>query len=109
MHPVVNDVVYEVEYTTPSDRWVTACIICPEVTHEGRILSTDCTTKGMVPCIKRLGRDGILDGYIHRWYLALWLTIVQIEHVTVERDILIQTKLARTVVDHDISHRISTE
>ena len=109
MYPVVNDVVHEVEYTTPSDRWVTACIIRPEVAHEGRILSTDCTTKGMVPSIESLGRDGILDGYIHRRHLALWLTIVQIEHVAVERDILIQTKLARAVVNHDVTYRITTE
>ena len=109
MYPVVNDVVHEVEHTTPSDRRVTACIIRPEVTHEGRILSTDCTAKGMVPSIECLGRDGILDGYIHRWHLAFWLTVVQIEHMAVERDILIQTKLARAVVNHDVTYRITTE
>ena len=63
----------------------------------------------MVPSIECLGRDGILDGYIHRWHLALWLTIVQIEHVTVERDVLIQTKLARAVVNHDVTNRITAE
>lgn len=49
------------------------------------------------------------DGYIHRRHLALWLPIVQIEHMTVERDILIQTKLARAVVNHDVTYRITTE
>ena len=63
----------------------------------------------MVPSIECLGRDGILDGYIHRWHLAFWLTVVQIEHMAVERDILIQTKLARAVVNHDVTYRITTE
>ena len=42
MYPVVNDIVYIVEHTAPANTWVTASVVCPQVTHKGRILTTYC-------------------------------------------------------------------
>ena len=109
VNPVVDDIIDVVKHTAPADRWVATCIVGPKVTHKCRVLTTNGRTKGVVPRVKCLGRDGILDGHIDSRLLAIGLAVMHIEHVAIERDILVQSPLARTVVNHDISHGVATK
>ena len=63
----------------------------------------------MVPSIEGFGTDGILNRHVDGRLLTIGLAIVHIEHVAIERDIFIQTPLARTVVNHDVTHRIAAK
>ena len=63
----------------------------------------------MVPSVERLGRDGVLNGHVHRWRLAVGFAVVHVEHVAIERDVLVASPFARTVVDHDVAYRITAE
>ena len=109
VYPVVDHVVDEVEDTTPADAWVTTRIVGPQVAHEGRVLTADGRAEGVVPRVECLGRDSVLDSNVHGRLLALGLAIVQVEHVAIERDVLVESPLARAMVNHDVAHGVATE
>ena len=66
----------------------------------------------MIVSIQRFCRNCILDSDIHsRQFLSchLILSFTFIEHVTVERDIFIQSPCTGTVVNHNVPYRITPE
>ena len=109
VNPVVDYIIDVVKHTAPADRWVATCIVGPKVAHKGRVLTTDGRSKGMIPCIKCLGGNGILDSHIDCRLLAVGFAVMHVEHMTIERDIFVQSPLARTMVNHNVSHRIATK
>ncbi len=107
--PVVNHIIYKVENTIPTDRWITSGIICPKVTHKRTVLTTQRTTESMIIRIQCLSRDGVLNSHIHSRKFFVFHTRSRIEHMTIERNVLIKSPHAGTVVDHNISNRITSE
>ena len=63
----------------------------------------------MVPGIKCLCRDGVLNSDVHRRFLLLGFAVVHVEHVTVEGDVLVEAPLAGAMVNHDVPDGIATE
>jgi len=51
MHPVEHNIIDKVENTIPTYRWITSCIVGPEVAHKCTVFSTQRTAKSMIPCI----------------------------------------------------------
>ena len=109
VYPVIDDVVDEVEDATPANAWVTTRVVSPQITHKGGVLATNGRAKGVVPCVEGLCRDGVLNRYIDSWFLAVRLAVLHVEHVAIERDILVQSPFARTMVNHDVTHRVATK
>ena len=109
MYPVIYYIINIVEYAAPANTWVATGVVCPEVTHEGGVLTADGRTKGVVPRVEGLRTDGVLDSHIDSWLLAVGLAVLHIEHVTVEGDVLVESPLTRAVVNHDITHGVASE
>ena len=66
----------------------------------------------MIVGVERLRRNGVLNGHIHRGILigrGLVLSLRFIIHMTIERNVLVQSPLTRTVVDHNISYGITAK
>ena len=94
MHPIVNHIVDEVKHASPSDRWISSRVVCPEIAHKRCVLSSDGRTKRVVPCVESLGGYGVLNRYVHRGFLTFVFPVSQVKHVAIERDILIQSPFA---------------
>ena len=109
VYPVVDDVVDEVEDAAPSDAGIAACVVSPQIAHKRGVLAADGRAEGVVPGVEGLGADGILDGDVDGRLLAVGLAVVHVEHVAIERDVLVQTPLARAVVNHDVSNGVAAE
>ena len=109
VHPVIDDVVDEVEHAAPPYAWVSSCVVGPEVSHECGVLPSDGRAEGVVPCVECLCGDGVLNGDVDGGLLPLVLAVAEVEHVPVEGDVLVEPPLARAVVDHDVAHGIPSE
>ena len=89
MYPVVDNVIDIVEYASPTDTGVTACIVSPQVAHKSGVLASDGRAKGMVPSVESFGTNSILDGDVDCRFLTIRFPIVHVEHVAIERDVFV--------------------
>ena len=112
MYPVIDYIVDEVEDAVPTNRRITSAVRSPQVTDECCILAAQCRTESMIVGVERLRRNGVLNGHVHRRILigrSLVLSLRFVIHVAIERNVLVQSPLARAVVDHDVAHGIAAE
>ena len=109
MNPIEDNIVDEVKDTIPTNRRVTTRVVCPEVAHEATVLSTERRAKGMVIGIECLGRDGVLDSYVHGSSLLSLIVCTRMPHMAVEGDIFVEPPFGRNMVEHDVSNGITTE
>ena len=112
MYPVIDYIIDEVEDAVPTDRRIASTVRSPQVSDECCILAAQCRTESMIVGVERLRRNGVLNGHIHSRILigrGLVLSLRFIIHMTIERNVLVQSPLTRAVVDHDVSYGITTE
>gem|GEM_PF-4693778 len=107
MYPIVDYIIHEIENPIPANRRVTPSITGPKIAHKSTVLTTQCTTESMIVCIQCLSGNCILNGYIDSRKFLIFISFTRTVHVTIERKILIQPPSTGTVIDHNVTNRIT--
>src|SRR5690554_2662934 len=107
--PIKEHVVHKIKNSVPTNGRIPSGVVGVKVAHKRAIFSSQGGTKGVVPGIQGLRKNGVLDGNILGTQFKVGLTSTVVPHMSVKRHVFVKAPAGRNVVHHDITNSISSK